>query len=200
MKQFIKSVILSMILLLVFTLPALSAETTAKVTEPASSSQYVDNLRSLKVVAQQGSEIPINGRILDLIIELDIHKLKLESADTFKKMVKETMFPDDADLNGGKFQVIAKEVLLGTIDDDTALTQLQEPETIESAIKGKFTGWSGRTIFQLQNGQLWQQSTNDYIYCYTENPKITIYKYWYSPSYKMKVDGVKKEIDVIRIK
>lgn len=69
---------------------------------------------------------------------------------------------------------------------------------IESSIDGTFNGWTGDTIFKLQNGQIWQQSSYDYTYEYDYCPKVTIYKS--GVGYKMKVDRVKGTISVTRIK
>lgn len=73
------------------------------------------------------------------------------------------------------------------------------PDTvIESSIDGEFTGWDGDTIFKLQNGQIWQQSSFSYKYTYKYSPKVLIYKS--GLGYKMKVDGVDGEISVKRLK
>lgn len=47
--------------------------------------------------------------------------------------------------------------------DDFGSEQLKKPvakeapEAITARIKGEFKGWSGKTIFRLDNGQVWQQ-------------------------------------------
>lgn len=47
--------------------------------------------------------------------------------------------------------------------DDFGSEQLKKtvakeaPEAIAARIKGEFKGWSGKTIFRLDNGQVWQQ-------------------------------------------
>lgn len=69
---------------------------------------------------------------------------------------------------------------------------------IESRIEGEFDGWDGETIFKLQNGQTWKQSSYAYYYHYAYSPKVTIYKD--GSTYKMMVDGVDKKIDVVQIK
>jgi hypothetical protein len=71
-------------------------------------------------------------------------------------------------------------------------------EAIESEIKGDFHGWSGDTIFELENGQIWKQSSYDYEYEYDYNPKVVIYPI--GSVFKMKVDGVKGAVEVRRIK
>ncbi len=72
------------------------------------------------------------------------------------------------------------------------------PDVIESRIDGEFTGWEGETIFKLQNGQMWQQSSYAYKYKYAYSPKVLIYKS--GAVYKMRVDGMDGDIAVQRIK
>lgn len=83
--------------------------------------------------------------------------------------------------------------------------QLPEPpenDHIEARLLGDFTGWSGRTIFRLDNGQVWRQANNR-MSNYTPRepilePKITITKSALG-SYKLKVEGIKRIILVKRV-
>lgn len=58
---------------------------------------------------------------------------------------------------------------------------------IESGIDGEFKGWEGDTIYQLQNGQRWQQSTYKYTYKYSYRPQVIVYDA--GGGYKMQVMG-----------
>jgi hypothetical protein len=69
---------------------------------------------------------------------------------------------------------------------------------IESAISGEIEGWSGETIFKLDNGQIWQQAEYDYDYFYDYNPDVTIYET--SAGCRMKVEGEDETILVKCIK
>jgi len=65
---------------------------------------------------------------------------------------------------------------------------------VESRIAGTFEGWSGETVFLLDNGQLWEQSSYAYLYHYAYRPKVWITN---TPSgYILKVEGVSSEIYV----
>ena len=46
---------------------------------------------------------------------------------------------------------------------------------IETQIAGDFKGWEGETIYNLLNGQIWQQSSYHYHYHYAYAPEVTIY-------------------------
>ena len=50
-------------------------------------------------------------------------------------------------------------------------------EAMDSRIKGDFEGWSGRTTFRLENGQVWVQVNGDsYDYSSTlRSPKVKVY-------------------------
>lgn len=73
---------------------------------------------------------------------------------------------------------------------------------IETRLVGDFTGWSGKTVFTLDNGEVWQQ-TNNYVSDYSPRspilqPKITITKSMFG-SYNMRIEGVKRTVQVKRV-
>jgi hypothetical protein len=50
-------------------------------------------------------------------------------------------------------------------------------------LRGEFSGWTGRTIFRLDNGQIWKQAASDlYVTKTEEDVQVVIYKsksgYW----------------------
>jgi hypothetical protein len=69
---------------------------------------------------------------------------------------------------------------------------------IESSITGEVEGWSGETIFKLDNGQIWQQAEYDYTYFYEYHPDVTIYQT--SAGCRMKVEDEDETLLVKRIK
>lgn len=80
----------------------------------------------------------------------------------------------------------------------TATVAAKESGVIESRIDGEFKGWDGETIFKLNNGQIWQQSSYSYTYHYAFNPTVLIYSS--GSGYVMKVDGVDRTVNVKRLK
>jgi len=78
------------------------------------------------------------------------------------------------------------------------MVQAPSPGVIETQINGKFTGWDGDTIFELTNGQIWQQDSYAYTYYYAYRPKVLIY--YVGGRYKMTVEGVDGFIYVKRLK
>src|SRR6185312_1597351 len=68
--------------------------------------------------------------------------------------------------------------------------------TIESRIDGEFKGWEGKTVFKLQNGQIWQQASYGYNVTFADSPKVSIYQS--GSEFRMKVEGIDQEIVVQR--
>lgn len=57
----------------------------------------------------------------------------------------------------------------------------------ESKINGSFNGCSGDTVFNLVNGQIWQQKRYAYRYRYAYRPEVLIYND--GSGYFLKVEG-----------
>lgn len=72
-----------------------------------------------------------------------------------------------------------------------------EPDSIHSTIIGKFTGWSGSTIFKLANGQVWQQSSPDDYETEMLNPEVIIKKLRFG--YVLTLPGRGHTVFVMRI-
>ncbi len=74
----------------------------------------------------------------------------------------------------------------------------EDLERISSRIVGDFFGWSGNTVFVLENGQIWQQRQAGSYYKRLENPEVIIEKrligYW------MVVPALKASCPVKRIR
>jgi hypothetical protein len=82
--------------------------------------------------------------------------------------------------------------------------QLRQPpvESVEARLIDDFTGWTGRTVFRLDNGQVWQQTRN-YIRDYKPprpipQAKVTISK-GLMGSYNLQVEGVRRIVQVKRV-
>ncbi|HEV2321139.1 MAG TPA: hypothetical protein VGT42_02145 [Gammaproteobacteria bacterium] len=51
-----------------------------------------------------------------------------------------------------------------------------EPKEVESRISGSFIGWSGKTMFRLENGQVWQQAEPGVFATKMQDPTVVIKK------------------------
>ena len=70
-----------------------------------------------------------------------------------------------------------EKVATEAVDKAVQQHKVQAPEVIESRIVGPFTGYNGRTIFTLENGQRWAQSQRDSAYYpKVDSPPVLIMK------------------------
>jgi hypothetical protein len=82
--------------------------------------------------------------------------------------------------------------------DRDALVAAPAASVVETQVDGDFTGWEGKTIVKLMNGQIWQQTEYHYEYLYAYMPKVLVY-----PSgggFKMRVEGTSQPIGVQRLR
>ena len=73
-----------------------------------------------------------------------------------------------------------------------------ETNQITSRILGEFKGWSGYTKFQLENDQIWQQSSEGLLIVRMNNPTVIIKKSFFG-TYNLNVESVNSTIKVRRI-
>jgi hypothetical protein len=93
------------------------------------------------------------------------------------------------------------EVLSQKIDqfgNETIAQVDEEPDQITSRILGEFKGWSGYTKFQLENGQVWQQSSKGLLIVRINNPTVIIKKSFFG-TYTLNVEGFNSSIKVRKI-
>lgn len=82
------------------------------------------------------------------------------------------------------------------VDGLNDYVEVEQTTAIKSRIISEFNGWSGDTIFELQNGQIWKQAKYKYKYFYAYQPRVLIVKV--GSKYIMNVKG--KTIQVNKIK
>lgn len=96
--------------------------------------------------------------------------------------------PKQPDARSGK---ILPEWVGALITLKRAESSAAKPQVLETSIVGKFSGWTGRTEFKLENGQVWAQANND-SYRYTPpltDPKVRIFPASFG-SFWMEIEGV----------
>jgi hypothetical protein len=72
-------------------------------------------------------------------------------------------------------------------------------QQIQSRYDGEFTGWSGNTLFRLENGQVWKQSQSGRIAYRATRPAVTIRRSTLG-AYRMSVQGLDQSVRVERVK
>jgi hypothetical protein len=81
-----------------------------------------------------------------------------------------------------------EKVATSAVDKAIKEKKVSEPEVIQSRIVGPFTGYNGRTVFTLENGQRWAQSQYDSAYFPKINsPPVVIVKAGFG--YRMYIAG-----------
>lgn len=77
-------------------------------------------------------------------------------------------------------QVVAAALAAAPAVPPATAPRGNEPERFTANLVGPFEGWSGRTVFTLDNGQVWKQAAQDTYYPKARtNVAVAIYK---SPS------------------
>lgn len=72
-------------------------------------------------------------------------------------------------------------------------------EEVVSSISGLFKGWTGKTKFELDNGQVWQQVEEDRYDMNAESPKVTIEPGSFG-TWRLRIEGYNRTTPVKRIK
>ena len=81
-----------------------------------------------------------------------------------------------------------EKVATEAVDKAVKENKVSAPEVIQSRIVGPFTGYTGRTIFTLENGQRWAQSQRDSAYFpKIDSPPVVIVKAGFG--YRMHIAG-----------
>ncbi|MFK8015294.1 MAG: hypothetical protein AB8G17_07620 [Gammaproteobacteria bacterium] len=75
----------------------------------------------------------------------------------------------------------------------------ESSDNLTARYDGEFSGWSGQTLFKLDNGQVWRQAQNGRVSYRRSRPLITIKKGAFG-SYRLSVEGLNKTIRVKRVK
>lgn len=81
-----------------------------------------------------------------------------------------------------------EKVATSAVDKAVKENKVSAPEVIQSKIVGPFTGYNGRTIFTLENGQRWAQSQRDSAYFpKIDSPPVIIVRSGFG--YRMHIAG-----------
>ena len=72
-------------------------------------------------------------------------------------------------------------------------------DQVQSRYDGEFTGWSGNTLFRLENGQVWKQAQSGRVSVRAARPKVTIKRATLG-GYRMSVEGLNESIRVERVR
>lgn len=74
----------------------------------------------------------------------------------------------------------------------------REVDSIRSRVPGLFLGWTGDTVFRLENGQVWEQAESGSFGVRLENPEVEISRGWFG-GYFLSVEGLNRRVRVKRV-
>lgn len=74
----------------------------------------------------------------------------------------------------------------------------RQVDSIRSRVPGLFLGWTGDTVFQLENGQVWKQVESGSFGVRLENPEVEISRGWFG-GYFLAVEGLNRRVRVERV-
>lgn len=127
------------------------------------------------------------------------------SSDDFQRAGLNKLSPDElAVLN----QLLGRaEVPAEVVEENFGREQIKaerraaapdEGAAISSFIKGEFSGWSGKTIFVLDNGQVWQQRVGGRYRYRADSPAVTINRERFG--YYLLVNATGRKVGVKRVR
>jgi len=99
-------------------------------------------------------------------VEVVKAQAKVETAEAVKKAREDAIAEKAAAIKQAKEEAKAEAKAAAHKSKlaNAGLAARDDDEVIKTRILGKFTGWEGHTIFRLENGQVWQQSSPDLKY------------------------------------
>jgi hypothetical protein len=105
-----------------------------------------------------------------------------------------TVAPVAADLPRGEAAFGREEAV-----KEAAQAKQEIPESINSRIAGTFQGWSGATVFRLENGQVWRQVGGGSVFAQMESPGVTIERGALG-AFFLRVEGLNSRVKVRRVR
>ena len=129
-------------------------------------------------------------------------RLRRNKNQTTEKARNESVTDESKDVisqkSSGTSSVNEIDESIETFGNERIAQVEDETDQITSRILGEFKGWSGYTKFQLENGQIWQQSSEGLLIVRINNPTVIIKKSFFG-TYNLNVEGVNSTIKVRRI-
>lgn len=85
------------------------------------------------------------------------------------------------------------------VEEEVRAEQEGDRSEIVTTIPGHFTGWEGRTVFELANGQVWRQTTGGTHRFSVEDPTVVIYPVAFG-GWRLRLEEGGPSIGVERVK
>jgi hypothetical protein len=82
--------------------------------------------------------------------------------------------------------------------ENQALRDFDDSDVV-SLIKGEFSGWSGDTVFELENGMIWQQNEAGTFYVAPTTEAVAVIDKGVFNTWRLKIQGYNRTISVKRL-
>lgn len=123
---------------------------------------------------------------------------KMMTAEEYRAAGLDKLSPEElAQLNKWMLRFIAYDAQQ-VVKSDSAVQKLQNTP-VRRRIAGKFAGWSGKTTFTLDNGEVWRQRLPGRYAVTLDNPEVEIYRNVLG-FHELRILKTGKKIGVSRIK
>ena len=115
-----------------------------------------------------------------------------------EEVLEEVREADAAEREAEIERRVAIEVEAAKQEIADAPPELAVSEPFEATIQGRFSGWSGKTVFPLENGQVWRQRHGGRYRHTDDDQRVRIYKNLFG-MWQMKVLSTGRSVPVRRI-
>ncbi len=70
---------------------------------------------------------------------------------------------------------------------------------VVSRIKGEFSGWSGNTVFELENGMVWEQTEASTFHVPATTSAVAVIEKGVFNSWRLRIEGYNRDVRVKRV-
>ena len=106
--------------------------------------------------------------------ESGLHKLNPEELAALNRWIRERSVAEYEGPTESEIETGSEATTRGQADEASSIDSMPR-ERFKSRLVGEFTGWSGNTVFRLDNGMVWKQNKSDSFRTKRiESPMVTI--------------------------
>ncbi|NKB37338.1 MAG: hypothetical protein GKR93_09240 [Gammaproteobacteria bacterium] len=123
---------------------------------------------------------------------------KMMTAEEFEKTGLDNLSADELKLLDRWFLKFLAHDSQQMVKSDKKIQKLQN-QGVKRHIVGHFSGWTGKTVFRLDNGEIWKQRLSSRYAVSLENPAVEIKKNLFG-FYEMTILKTGRRVGVSRLK
>jgi hypothetical protein len=132
--------------------------------------------------------------------EAGLDKLSEEELRNLNTWLRTHLESADSDVDSSTDKVETRRQIREEVEAEVRQEQgLDEHGEIVTTIPGHFTGWTGNTVFELANGQVWRQTSGGSYRVSKDDPTVVIYPVSFG-GWRLRLEDVGPSIGVERVK